>query len=356
MAGARDGRGRRRQRAGRLDHHGGLAAQTLSAPGENARLPRVSVDAEGNAVFTWVRWDGANWRVQTRARSATGERSRVQTLSPAGQDGYWPELAIDAEGNAVFAWAYRADGTSYRVQTRRRSRTGELSRVRTISPPGDANGPHVAVDSGGNAVFAWYRFDGAAYRIQTRSQSAAGELSGVQTLSAPGQHAFSPRVALDAPGNAAFTWHRFDGSDYRAQARTRSTDGVLTATETLSAAGGSVMAAAVGVDADGDAVFSWLRSEGSSSRLQARARGQPPVRWARCRSSRRPAGPPASAWMPTGRRSPSISTTDRPPSSVAWGPSARSRPCSAGCTAADGPGSPQRPPSPWCSRATVKAG
>ena len=38
----------------------------LSAPGQNAWAPQVDVDADGDAVFTWARFDGTNWRVQAR--------------------------------------------------------------------------------------------------------------------------------------------------------------------------------------------------------------------------------------------------------------------------------------------------
>ena len=76
----------------------------LSQAGQSATNPQVAVDADGNAVFTWARSDGTNTRVQTRTRSATGVLSAVQTLSSSGQDASLPQVAVDADGNAVFTW------------------------------------------------------------------------------------------------------------------------------------------------------------------------------------------------------------------------------------------------------------
>jgi hypothetical protein len=56
----------------------------LSASGQDASSPQVAVDGEGNAVFTWLRFDGTNFRVQAQARSAAGTLSAVQNISPAG--------------------------------------------------------------------------------------------------------------------------------------------------------------------------------------------------------------------------------------------------------------------------------
>jgi hypothetical protein len=193
--------------------------QTLSDPGRDALDAQVAVDGTGDAVFTWVRPDeAAKFRVQARARSAAGTLSAVQTLSDNGRDAFEPQVAVDATGDAVFAWQ-RFDGTNDRVQARARSAAGALSAVQTLSSGGqNAANPQVAVDATGDAVLTWRRFDGAHYRVQARSRSAAGALSGVQTLSGAGQNAFAPRMAGNPDGAAAVTWPRSDGTNIRVQA------------------------------------------------------------------------------------------------------------------------------------------
>src|SRR5207247_1848187 len=146
----------------------------------------------------WQRFDGTNFRIQARARMATGALSAVQTLSAPGQDATNPQVAVDSSGHAVAVWA-RSDGTNSRIEARARSSAGTLSAVQTLSPPGqNADAPQVAVNSSGNAFAVWRRFDGTKYRIQARARSSTGTLSAVQKLSAPGADGFEPGIAVDS--------------------------------------------------------------------------------------------------------------------------------------------------------------
>jgi hypothetical protein len=269
------------------------------------------VNAAGKAVFAWQRFDGAHWRIQTRSRSAAGVLSAVQTLSSGGQDALNPMVAVDATGDAVFSWA-RFDGAHYRIQVRARSAAGVLSAVRTLSDAGqDVVVAQVAIDPDGDSVIAWQHFDGANYRIQAQARSAAGVLSAVQTLSSGGQDAIEPRLAVETDGDAVFTWGRSDGTNPRIQARARSTAGVLSPVQTLSDAGQEGRSSVVGVDADGDAVFTWMRFDGVHWRIQARARSAAGALSAvqTLSSSRDDAFSPTSPWTPQATRSPSGSST-----------------------------------------------
>src|SRR6266496_1155042 len=104
--------------------------------------PQVAVDASGDSVFVWRRSDGTTdcfggpcLRIQTRSRSAAGILSPIQTLSPSGQHGALPQVAVDPSGNAVFVWR-RFDGANLRIQTRVRSAAGTLGSTLTLPPAG----------------------------------------------------------------------------------------------------------------------------------------------------------------------------------------------------------------------------
>jgi hypothetical protein len=288
----------------------------VSAAGQEAMAPHVAVGANGDAVLAWVRWDGANWRAQARARNAAGALGPVQNLSSSGGDAAQPRVAVDADGDALLAWS-RYDGANYRVYARARTAAGVLGSVQTLSaagktafvqdvvidPDGDAvvlwtntdnlaqirarsaagvlgpvqdlntAGPigaqaHGAIDADGDAVFTWLRWDGANNRAESRSRSAAGTLGPVQTLSAMGVSAIRPQVAVESDGDAMFTWSEFD----RIQARKRSAAGTLGSVQTIAPAGLAADEPQVAIDADGDAVFAWLRSDGANWRVQARRR------------------------------------------------------------------------------------
>src|SRR5439155_383524 len=125
------------------------AIQTLSAAGQNALDAQVGVDSSsGDAVVVWERSDGTNLRVQARARTAGGAVSGVQTPSAAGQVAFVPEVGVDSAGNAVVVWE-RFDGANLRVQARARAAGGAVGTTQTLSIAGeDAETPQVALNSG----------------------------------------------------------------------------------------------------------------------------------------------------------------------------------------------------------------
>jgi hypothetical protein len=207
----------------------------LSDPGQSAESPQVAVDPnELRAVFVWERPDGTDCsgspctRIQTRVRAKSGSLSTIQSLSAGGAVAETPQVAVDPNGNAVYAWKrFDAEGVR-RIQARVLSTAYVLSATQTLSDAGEhADAPQVGVDANGNAVFVWQRYDGTTdcspsafgcYRVQAITRSAAdGTLSAVQTLSAAGQHGEQPEVAVAANGIAAADWRRFDGANYRIQ-------------------------------------------------------------------------------------------------------------------------------------------
>jgi hypothetical protein len=246
-------------------------ARVISSAGQDAESPRVGIDAAGNAVLMWTRFDGTTYRVQARVRSAAGVLSAVQTVSPAGEDATLPVLAVNASGAAVFAWLF-FDGSMMQLKMRARSAAGALSPVQTVSPSGrDAQWPAVAIDSSGRALVAWQGHDGTFYRIRTRALSAEGVLGAMQTLSAAGEAGWTPDVAIDSNDRAIVTWFRHDGTWYRVEARTRSAGGSVGPVETLSPEGASASFPRVAIAPDRTAIFTWARG-GTNIRVQAVAR------------------------------------------------------------------------------------
>jgi hypothetical protein len=243
----------------------------------------VAIDPNGNAVFVWKRFDGTVYRIQARTRSAAGSLGPTQTLSAAVGNASNAHVGVDQNGNAVFVWQ-RGNGTNDHIEARARSSTGTLSAVQTLSVLGRfAAYPQLAVDPSGDAAFTWQRKDDSTdcsgsgcFRVQTRARSAAGILSAVQDLSDPGQDAFYPDVAINQSGGAAFVWKRRDDTTtcntrgcFRAQARTRSAAGVLSAVATLSDPGKPAEGERVGIDPLGNAVAVWQRHDGKYVRIQA---------------------------------------------------------------------------------------
>jgi hypothetical protein len=104
--------------------------------------------------------------IETRARLADGSLSPAIPLSEPGQKSDDPQVAVNALGDAAFAWR-RSYDTHYRIQTRARSAAGTLGRLRTLTAAGrDAGEPQVAVGANDHAVVVWSLGDGTNSRIQ----------------------------------------------------------------------------------------------------------------------------------------------------------------------------------------------
>jgi hypothetical protein len=251
--------------------------ETLSEAGEQVRAlsHQVAMGAGSDALVVWERFDGTTGRtkaLRARARSAAGLFGPIERISPRDELASQPQVATDADGNALVAWK-GSNGTDSLIQARARSAAGVWGRTKTLSEPGqDARSPQVAIDGDGNAVIFWSRSDGMNTRVQARARSATGIWGVVEALSEAGQSAALERVAMNADGTALIVW----SSGGQIQARTRSTAGVLGPVQTLSTARpGAAFNPQVAIDASGNAVIVW-QIEGPTSRpwlyrLQARA-------------------------------------------------------------------------------------
>jgi hypothetical protein len=260
--------------------------QTLSGAGEDAGDAQVVIGADGHALVVWARPDGAGsctangcYRIQARARAADGTLGPLQTLSAPGQSANAAQIAIDANGNSLVVWRFEGS-SSWQIQARADSAAGVLGSVQNLSAAGAYNDlPQVAIDADGNALVVWRSLtdDGA---VRARARSAAGVLGSVQTLSPPGKTDVPPQVASEADGDAVVVWGRYNGGGcniygcIRAEARTRSAAGVLGPVQTLSASEQHAWNVQVAAAADAFALAVWIYGPSEDcgcARIQAAA-------------------------------------------------------------------------------------
>jgi len=145
--------------------------QTISDPGISASGPAIAVDPSGNALAVWTQSDGTNLRITAAYKPAGSAFFGPVLVSAAGQDASAPDVSMDNSGDALVGWQ-RTDGTKLRVQTAIRSPGvgGLFGPISTLSDPGqDGFEPQVEagpdVDANGTAV--WTRSDGINLRVQS---------------------------------------------------------------------------------------------------------------------------------------------------------------------------------------------
>jgi hypothetical protein len=238
---------------------------------------QVAIDADGDAVFAWTREfetvDGfPRFRVQARTRSAAGVFGPIRNVSCLSDFPVSPDLAIDDGGDAVIAWSLRPPPFGpLHAQFRALSAAGALGPIVNLSNVLPVQSPKVAMNSQGEAFFVWVRSNESQETsiIQARARSAAGVLGPIQRLSRAGQMT-SPEVAANVNGEAVFTWIRQFGSDHLVQARRRSRTGAL---GLLHQNLGKVRPGNLphtALAADGDAVITWTEISTSGTRVVMR--------------------------------------------------------------------------------------
>jgi hypothetical protein len=233
------------------------------------RTPQVAIDARGDSVFVWVNSSFVSVRSLSAEGTLTGNTLTNCTCSA-------PQVATDTDGDSVFTWVNNSSFFDARVQARTMTKRGVLGPLRNVSPAGEiGTHPQVATDDSGDSVITWVLEDGVDGDndiVQARTLTVNGSLGPIKDLSAPAGRAFAPQVASDSDGDAVFTWLRFDGSWDQVQGRTMTPTGTLGTTFNLTSGGPSSRDPQVDTDANGDSVFTWERVVSPDSRVQAKTR------------------------------------------------------------------------------------
>jgi PKD domain len=249
-----------------------LAPVNLSEAGQDAEEPHVAFDSQGDALAVWRRFDGSNYIVQGAIRPAGGSWQAPVDLSEGGESASEPQVAFDSHGNALAVWR-RSDGSNYIVQGAIRPAGGSWQAPADLSEAGqDAEEPHVAFDSQGDAFAVWQRSNGSNKIVQASSLPAGGSWQTPVDVSEAGEDALDPQLAIDSQGNALAVWRRFNGSNNIVQGAIRPAGGSWQAPADLSEAGESAFQPQVAFDSQGDALAVWVRSNGSVYIVQSAIR------------------------------------------------------------------------------------
>jgi PKD domain len=232
-----------------------------SAPVSSSDLwnqsPRAALDSTGKATIVWSYWNGEINIARVRIRNADGLMGTQRDLSPSAPTGFpmFATVGLDQAGNALAVWSHW-NGAVYEVEGATRAAAADTwSNLPTFGQSASASfgtEPQVAVDANGNAVSIWRA---ANNTIQAASRASGGAFGAAQLgISAP--TATAPRVVLDSAGNAVSVWRRSDGEGSRIEAAIRPLGGQFGAVKTLSTQF-STFDPALSMDGLGNALSVW---------------------------------------------------------------------------------------------------
>jgi hypothetical protein len=133
---------------------GWLAPQPLSAPDRDASSPAIALGPDGRLIAAWARFDGSNTRIEAAVRPPGGALEQAQIVSEAGQSAGSPQVALDAQGNALLMWIRNAS-VQWATRAAGASAFGDLHTLPL--PAGELAGAFrmAVAPSGAAAVLLW---------------------------------------------------------------------------------------------------------------------------------------------------------------------------------------------------------
>jgi hypothetical protein len=203
----------------------GTAARIETDDAGNANNPQIAIDADGNALAVWSQDDGTRANiVANRYDAVTGWGTATLIESADAGDASGPQIAFAANGDAVAVWA-QSDGTRANVVSNRYTAGAGWGTATLIEhdDTGDAYDPQVAVDRNGNAVAIWAQFDGTHTNIV--ANRTTGGAWGTAAPITNTLNAFVPQVATDPQGDALAIWVQQNGAAYDTWAARRTGGG-----------------------------------------------------------------------------------------------------------------------------------
>jgi hypothetical protein len=238
-------------------------------------FPQIAMNASGNAVAIWLQDDSTNtnnvW--SNRYTAATGLWGTPELIETYNTNGAAPKVAIDASGNAIAVWSHY-DGARENIWSNRYNATtglwGTAELIETDSS-GDASNAEIAMDASGNAVVVWYNFINARNMndIWSNRYNVATGLWGTAELIETDDtgNAYGAQVAMDVSGNAVAVWSQKIGTRYNICSNRYNAATGLWGTAVLIETddSGDANNASVAIDASGNAVAVWSQEDSTNT-------------------------------------------------------------------------------------------
>jgi hypothetical protein len=210
------------------------------------------------------------------AQAAEPVWSATQTVTATGINSDTPQVALDAAGNGVAVW-HESDGSANRIKAAYRPAGGFLQPASVVElSAGDTTSsePHVAMSPNGTAIAVWISLQAGStthYQVlaRVRPPGAASAWGPRTSLIGGTESASAPAVAIDANGNAIVAFVRSDPllesgrNTTRLQYVLRPANGTFTGTNSIYYAGstgadeGLIGRPDVTFDAQGNALLAW---------------------------------------------------------------------------------------------------
>lgn len=197
--------------------------QSAGTPAGRADQITVGIDDQGNAVAAWSQLDGTRisiWGNRGTPTGAWGSAQLLETMDELGRADGNPRIAVAPQGHAIVVWQASGGTVANRgTWTNRYTAGAGWGTASQLVAVSGGSAPDVAMDANGNAVMVWGQIEVASatemYALIQAKRYQAGvwgsaipvgrELGANSVLSAP-------RVKMNASGSALVAWGQGDAS------------------------------------------------------------------------------------------------------------------------------------------------
>jgi hypothetical protein len=184
----------------------------------DASRPQIAIDVSGNALAVWHQWDGTRNNVWSNRYTAGMGWGMAELIETENVDNTGDaQIAIDADGNALVVFA-QGNGTRIDICSNRYTAgmgwgMAELIETDNADSVGDPGRPQIAIDANGNALAVWIQWGGTRNNIWSNRYTAGLGWGMAELIETENADAFAqePQIAIDANGNALAIWTQDDG-------------------------------------------------------------------------------------------------------------------------------------------------
>ncbi|MGQ7273871.1 Ig-like domain-containing protein [Marinobacter sp. V034] len=239
----------------------------------NASTPQIAMDASGNAIAVWHQSDGThNNIVANRYAAASGWGTAELIETDNAGSAYGPQIATDANGNAIAVW-YQQDGTRTNIVANRYAAGSGWGTAELIETDNAGNvfGPQIAMEANGNAIAVWQQHDGTRNNIVANRYAAGSGWGTAELIETDNTGpAYNPQIVIDANGNAIAVWQQYDGTRSNIVAnRYEAGSGWGTAELIETDNAGNAARPQIAADANGNAIAVWQQHDGTRENMVA---------------------------------------------------------------------------------------
>ena len=244
-------------------------AELIEAGGFNAYNPQIAVDTGGNAMAVWSQFDGTTFSIYANHYVDGAGWGTAELIEAGGSEAYEPQIVIDAGGNALAVW-YQHDGTVYDIHANRYTAGAGWDAAQVIDTGSEeATHPQIAFNADGNAIAVWAQSDGVVHDVVACRYVSGTGWDAPQLIESGSGEAIKPQIAIDADGNAVAIWRQFDGAVNSIYANRYLAGGTWSTPQLIETGSDGAVDPQIAIDGSGNAIVVWNQPSGGAQQIYA---------------------------------------------------------------------------------------